>query len=156
MAAVRAAPLFGLTLNVTVPLPVPEAPPVTTSHDAFDVADHAQPSSTVTSTEPLPPSETTLLPGADSVPVHGGGNGASCDTVTVFPAIVTVPVRTVVPSLAATVNDTLPLPDPEAPLATAIQAAFEVADQEQVSVPLTAIARDSPPAAADAVIGDTE
>jgi hypothetical protein len=44
----------------------------------------------------------------------------SCDTVNVEPAIVSVPIRAP-PVLAATVNETLPLPVPLAPLVTVIQ-----------------------------------
>jgi hypothetical protein len=45
------------TAKVTVPLPEPEAPPVTDSHDALLTALHAHPEPAVTATLPLPPAE---------------------------------------------------------------------------------------------------
>ena len=52
---VVADPLLGATVKVTVPLPVPEAPPVTVTQLAFDVADHVHVDPVVTVTLPLPP-----------------------------------------------------------------------------------------------------
>jgi len=53
---VRAAPVFGATLNDTVPLPTPLAPPTSVIQSAFDVADHAHVAAdAVTAVEPDPP-----------------------------------------------------------------------------------------------------
>ena len=52
----RAAPVLAATVNATVPLPVPDAPPVTVSHPAFAVAVQVQvPADAVTATDPAPP-----------------------------------------------------------------------------------------------------
>jgi hypothetical protein len=45
------------TAKLTVPLPEPEAPPVTANHDALLAALHAHPEPAVTATLPLPPAE---------------------------------------------------------------------------------------------------
>jgi hypothetical protein len=47
--------VLAVALNVTVPLPVPLAPPVIVSHVALLAAVHAQPVPAVTLTEPPPP-----------------------------------------------------------------------------------------------------
>lgn len=58
---VRAAPVFAAAVNVTVPLPVPEAPAATVSHAAFAVAVHAHVlADAVTATEPGPPVSATF------------------------------------------------------------------------------------------------
>jgi hypothetical protein len=58
---VRAAPVFAAAVNVTVPLPVPDAPAVTVSHGAFAAAVHAQVfADAVTATEPGPPVSATF------------------------------------------------------------------------------------------------
>ena len=56
---VRAAPPFDATLNVTGPLPLPDAPLVSVIQASFAVAVHAQPAPAVTATLPLPPNEST-------------------------------------------------------------------------------------------------
>lgn len=60
----------------------------------------------------------------------GGAGGAACEIVNVFPAAVIVPVRAL-PVLAATENETVPLPDPEPPPAIVIHDAFAAAVQVQ-------------------------
>jgi hypothetical protein len=59
---------------------------------------------------------------------------------------VIVPVRDEVEVLAATVNATVPLPLPDAPLVTVIQAALLVAVQAQPLVVVTATVELSPAA----------
>ena len=49
------APVFAATLKLTVPLPVPDPPPVTVIQLAFDAALHAQFDPLVTLMLPLPP-----------------------------------------------------------------------------------------------------
>ena len=51
----RSAPVFAAQLNATVPLPLPEAPEVTLSHEgALLLAVQAQPVALVTLTDPEP------------------------------------------------------------------------------------------------------
>jgi len=59
----------------------------------------------------------------------GAAAGADCVTVNVFPAATIVPVRAVVPVLAATVNATVPLPVPACPEVIVIQPALADAVQ---------------------------
>src|SRR4051794_26814644 len=77
----RAAPVFAATVNATVPLPVPDAPPVTVSQPTFAPAVHAQVGAdAVTVTDPEPPPSATLWPVGAIENVHVGA-GAACDTV---------------------------------------------------------------------------
>jgi hypothetical protein len=56
----RAAPEFAATVNDTLPLPVPELPPETVIHAAFDAAVHAHvPADALTANDPEPPVSTT-------------------------------------------------------------------------------------------------
>jgi hypothetical protein len=108
----------------------------------FELAVHAQVAPAVTATDPLPPvAEIVWLVGA--MPnVHG----AACPTVSVWPPMVTVPVRAA-PGLAAAVTRTVPLPVPDDPAVTVIQSVlFEVAVQAQPAVVVTFVVA-SPPAA---------
>jgi hypothetical protein len=114
------------TLNVTVPLPDPLAPPVTTIQVALLEADHAHPLVVVTVNEPLPPLAGTVWDTGEIEYAHGAG-AAACVTVKVCPATVIVPVRSVVVELAATLNVMVPLPDPLAVPVIVIQAALLVA-----------------------------
>ena len=65
--------------------------------------------------------------------VHGAGAGADCVTVNVFPAATIVPVRVLVPVLAAAVNATVQLPVPAWPEVIVIQPALVVAVQAHVA-----------------------
>jgi len=150
---VRAAPVFGSTLRVTVPLPAPGPALVIAIHVDPVVADHAQLAPAMTSTLDAPPPDATDVPDADRAYSHVAGAG--CDTVTVLPAIVTVPIRSALPVFAATVSETLPVPVPEAPLAIVIQLALEAADQSHVSVAVTATDTEPPSEATAAVAGET-
>jgi hypothetical protein len=69
---------------------------------------------------------------------------------------VIVPVRDEVEVLAATVNATVPLPLPDAPLVTVIHAALLVADQAQPLVVVTAIVELSPLAGEFRLTGEIE
>jgi hypothetical protein len=55
----------------------------------------------------------------------------ACVTVNVTPAILSVPLRAIVDGLAATLNPTLPGPDPVAPLVIVIQDVLLSALQPQ-------------------------
>jgi hypothetical protein len=121
---------------------------LTISQSTLAVAVHAHAGAeAVTITLPVPPPD-----GADSVAgaienVHGGGGGAACDTVKICPAIVSVPVRGA-PGFASTLNPTAPLPVPEAPLATVIDAALVVAVHAHVGA--DAVTRTDPDEAVSA------
>jgi hypothetical protein len=69
-------------------------------------------------------------------------------TVNVEPAIVSVPVRLVVDVLAATLNPTVPGPEPDAPLLTVIHDALLVALHPH-PVPAVTVLVPVPPAAAN-------
>ena len=69
-------------------------------------------------------------------------------TLNVCPPIVSVPVRAAAPLFAATVNDTVVLPLPDAPLEMLIQSTFDLA--VHVQPPFVASATlPVPPAAAN-------
>ncbi len=52
---IRAAPVFGATTNVTVPLPLPDVALVSVIHDSLEAAVHAHPLAVVRFVEPVPP-----------------------------------------------------------------------------------------------------
>jgi hypothetical protein len=57
----RAVPVFAATVNATVPLPVPEEPPVIVNHGTLATAVHPQePADAVTVPEPDPPVSLTV------------------------------------------------------------------------------------------------
>jgi hypothetical protein len=97
-------------VSVTLPLPVPLAPVAMVIQVAVEVLVHEHAVPAVTSIVIVPPAaETVSLVGA-IVNVQGA---AACDTVTAWPAIVTVPMRAA-PAFAAAVivacPDALPPP----------------------------------------------
>ena len=123
-APVRAAPVvLAVALNDTIPVPLPDEPDVIDSHSAFADAVQAQPLTAVTVTVPPPAPAPRLTLGGTTAKVHAN---ASCVTVNVWPAMVSVPVRTE-PVFAATANETEPFPEPDAPEVTVIQLAFDAA-----------------------------
>lgn len=74
--AVRAAPLFALTVNATEPLPAPLAPDVIDTHPGAPVAVQPQPGPAVTATDPPPPAAATdWLPGEIPYVQDAGGFG---------------------------------------------------------------------------------
>jgi hypothetical protein len=82
-----------------VPDPVPDAPLEMTTHAALLDAVQAHPGDVVTATVPAPPAAANAwLPGA-IVKEH---EVAGCVIVNIFPAIVIVPLREMVPVLAVT------------------------------------------------------
>lgn len=108
---VRADPAeFAAALNVTEALPIPEAVPVE-SHVSLEAAVHAHPCGAVTLTDPLPPFAGTDPAEAEREYEHPTPD---CVTVNVRPAMVSVPVRENADVFAAAVNDTEPLPLPDA------------------------------------------
>src|SRR5205814_4556552 len=104
--------VFAATLNVTLPLPEPDAPVVTVIHVALLTAVHAQPVGAVTVVLPVPPAAATdwLVGEIVSVQVM-----PTCVTVALLPPAVMVPVRDDVDVFAAAVTEIDPLPEPLAP-----------------------------------------
>lgn len=81
----------------------------------------------------------------------------ACVTVTVFPATVNDPERLAVAVLAATENETDPLPEPETPAVTLSQAVLvEAVQLHPGEVAATVTARLPPPAGAARLIDVTE
>jgi len=86
--------------------------------------------------------------------VHGPTTRPSTRTATACPAIVTVPVRSLVDALAVTDTWTLPFPRPLPPLTIDIHARSDVALHAQPSAVVTAIDVDPPDAGKDRELVD--
>jgi sensor domain CHASE-containing protein len=125
---------FAAKLSVTVPLPAPDAPLDTVIQEALETAVHWHCDVVLTFTDELPP---LLLVESDVALMLYSQGAAACVTVTVLPAMVTVPVRVVVFGFAAKLSVTVPLPAPDAPLDTVIQEALETAVHWHCDVVLT-------------------
>jgi hypothetical protein len=110
---VRAAPVLGATVTVMEPDPLPEGDD-TLSQVCALVADHALGEHSdglgATVTVKASPAEGEVREVGDTSNLHPGT--PSWVTVTVCPAMVTVPVRAG-PGLGATVTDSVPAPDPD-------------------------------------------
>lgn len=133
---VRDAPLlFVATTNVTVALPRPGPALMIATQATLLAASHGQLASAVTLLLPNPPSDVNdrLEGEIDVVQV----DTADCVTVNVVAAIVRVPVRAVVPVLGATVNATLPGPDPLPPEVIEIHEALLLASHGQAGPVVT-------------------
>jgi len=124
-----------------VPLPEPEAPPVTVSHDALLAAVHVQPVCACIAKLPEPPAVAALAEPGETANEH---ELPASVTVKVLPAIVTVPVRELLALLAATLICTVPFPDPEPPDVTVTHDALLVAVQLHPLVAVTAMLADPP------------
>jgi hypothetical protein len=115
-----AAPVLAATLNATEPFPLPDEPLVMVSQSGFAVlAVHVQPAAAVTPTLPVPP----LAAIAWFAEARAGLQPLAWETVTVWPAIVNVPVRAAPPFTAA-LNATEPFPLPDVPLVIVSQSGF--------------------------------
>jgi hypothetical protein len=102
---------FGSAVTRTVPFPLPEAPFAIESQSRSSVAVHEQLAGAVTVTESVPPLDPNTSSTGDTTYVHGGGGPVpSCLTDTVWPAIVTVPVRAAWLWFGAAVIVTEPFP----------------------------------------------
>ncbi len=138
--------------NATAPFPLPPAPDVMVSHAALLVAVQLQPASVVTAVL----LELAAAPGVnvigETVNVHGT---PAWVTVTVWPAMVSVPVRGDVSVLAAMENATVPLPLPLAPEVTVSQEALLVAVQLQPVVVVTVALLEPAAAVGLNEVGDT-
>jgi hypothetical protein len=144
-------PVFAVTLNESVPLPVRPVPFEIVSHDAVSVADHAQPVDVVTVTEPVPAADERVTLVGDTVNEQ---LDADCVTVKVRPAAMIVPVRVEEAALASAVKATLPLPVPLAPLVIEIQVALVVAAHAQLDEVVTAMVLLPPPDAIVVLLGE--
>lgn len=111
---------------------------------------HEQPDAVVTDKDPVTPDADALTVPGVTVKVHGD---PGCVTVNVRPATVAVPERCDGVVLAATVSDTLPLPEPLAPAETVSQLALLAAVQPHPEAVATATTVVSPAAAAVRVVG---
>ena len=87
-----------------LPVPVPLAAPLIVIQLAWLAAVHAQVAAVSMRTSRLAaPSRATFSSSGDTVNVQGGGGAAACVTVTVKPATLSVPTRSVVAVWLATV-----------------------------------------------------
>ena len=88
--------------------------------------------------------------------MQGGGGGAACVTVKVFPATAIVAVRELLSVLTATMYPTRPLPVPEPPVMLT-QGALVVAVHAQLFADAVIEIEPDPPAAAKlCVVGEIE
>jgi hypothetical protein len=147
---VRAAPTFFDTLKPTLPFPVSLAPDVTVIHESLLTAVHEQPAGVVTFTVgPFPPP--AFIDALSGLMEYE--QPAVWFTVSVWPAIVSVPARAA-PPLAPTVNPTEPFPLPVAPDVTEIHPALLVDVHMHPAAVVTLTEGPAPPpAATDAFTG---
>lgn len=145
--------VFAAALKLTAPDPLPVAPAVSASHDTLVAAVHAHPVGVVTVVEPEPPAAPTLPPTGE---IEYEQPTPFCETVSAWPAIVSVPERAIELLLAATVKPTLPLPVPVAPLAIVIHEAPLVAVHAQPLAAVTLAVADSPVAGDVSLVGVSE
>jgi hypothetical protein len=120
---------------------------------ALSDAVQAQPLAAVTVTLALPPVGGKLTLDGDTEKVHGT---PACVMVTVRPAAVNVVLRAVVDMFAVAVNDTVPLPDPLAPLVMLSQLTLSEAVQAQPLAAVTEMLALPPAAARLWLVGATE
>lgn len=125
---------------MTVPEPIPDAPPITASSRGSLLTAahvHSVPAVWVTVNVVVPPAAGMLTTGGATVNAQfgatGDGDGGSCVTVTVRPAIVSVPDRCTVPLWAAMATVTALEPVPELPPVTVRNALLLTAVQPQVA-----------------------
>ena len=142
---VRATPGLAAELKLTGPFPAPAAPDVTVIQGALLVAVQAHPAAVVTDVEPVPPPAPIDCDVGEMENEHGGALKAFCETVKVWPAIVSVPLRAA-PVFAATEKLTVPLPFPDAPEVTVIQLSALTAVHAQPVSAVTETDRVPPPA----------
>ena len=145
---------FAFTLRFTVPLPVPDAPDVTTIHETGLVAVQPHPLPPVTVTLLVSPAAATLLLTGLMMNVHGAVAPLWL-TVNVCPAIVNVPLRALELALAETEKLTVPGPVTEAGDVSVIHASFARAVHTQVAPALTETERDVAAAGTDSDVVDS-
>ena len=150
---VRLAAVLAATLNETDPLPAPVAPLVTVINVLLLTAVHGQPGVAVTVVVPVPPDVVNDWLDGDVEPLHVAP-AASWVMVNVAPAIVREPVRSLPELFAPTLNDTGPLPVPDAPLITVIHGALLTAVQAHQSAAVTVLLPPPPADVKDWVVGE--
>jgi hypothetical protein len=149
---VRAAPVFAAVVKAIEPLPVPAAGLVIVSHcGSLEDAVHPQAGPAVTVTVPEPPPAAKFWLVGASAKVHA----ACCVTVSVWPPIVTDPLRAA-PLFAATAICTVPFAAPDAPAVMVIHASVVEAVQAQPAPAVTAISNVPPGACESTAVGKIE
>ena len=143
-------PVLAATVKATLPLPVRLLPPVKVIQLALLATVHAHALVVVTVVLPVPPAATTLCDVGDRLKLQL----PACDTVKVCPAMVSVPVRELVPVLAATVKATLPLPVRLLPPVKVIQLALLATVHAHALVVVTVVLPVPPAAATLCDVGD--
>jgi hypothetical protein len=138
------AEVLAATAYATVPMPLPLPPPVTAIQDALLEPVHAQPLVVVTPVVNGPPAAGADCAVDDSVKLQV----PLCVTVSVFPAIVSVPVRGTVVVLAVTLYETVPLPVPLLPPVTVIHDVLLLTPVHPHPLVVVTAAEYEPPAAA--------
>jgi hypothetical protein len=143
---------FVATMKVTVPLPRPGPEWSTATHATLLIASHSHAVLVVTVALPNPPSEVNQ-PAVDEID-GVQALGVVCVTVKVVPAIVNVPVRNAVPVFGATVNATLPDPEPVVPAIMVIHDVVVLDSQSHPTPALTRLMPVPPPPANVWLVGD--
>ena len=159
-SATRSVPERGLGLGLaaisiaTVPLPVPLVAPVSVSQASFEVAVHEHDGVVVTSV--------LLEPDAGPAEIVRGDTAneqlvaAAWSTVTVWPAIVSVPERGDVSAFSAIENNTVALPVPLAALVSVSQDAFATAVHAHEDGVVMSTLPEPAAARADTFVDDSE
>ena len=145
---------FAMALKLTGPLPAPVAPAVTANQPtALLTAVHAHPPGAVTIVVPPPPPATTdwLMGLRLNVQL-----AAAWETVNVWEAIVSVPVRADVFGFGATEKPTDPPPLPLDPLVTVIQPSLLAPVQAHPACVVTLVDPVPPAATTDWLAGEIE
>ena len=150
----RSPPPLAATLKGIEALPVPDEVPRAIHGAALDAAHAHVLCDAATVTVPLPPAAANDCGLALTVNVHGGGAPA-CVTANVWPATVTMPLRSFVAVFAATSRRTVPLPLPFAPAPIVIHGVLEDADHVQPAPAATETVTDPPAAATLAFVADS-
>jgi hypothetical protein len=145
--AERCGSMLAAIVMLNVPVPVREADDPIVIHAGIPVADHAHPLLVeIEKLLVLLAAATDTLAG-DTVKVQV----PACVTVNVRPPIVTAPVRSVAPVLAATRMVDVPFPEPLPPAVTEIHDAPPVAVHAQ-PFPAVTVTVDVSPAAATVLL----
>jgi hypothetical protein len=139
----------------TVPLPLPLVVPFSVSQESFDAAVHAQVEVVVTSTLDEPAAAPAGIVSGETV-YEQVTAAAAWLTVTVWPAIVSVPERGDVSVFWAIVNDTVALPEPVAALVSVIHETFEAAVQPHEDGVVMSTLPEPAAAGAGMVVADNE
>jgi len=137
----------------TVPLPVTGVGEVIDSQLLFALADHSQPAAAVTVIDPLEAVTGNDEDVAESTGAHG--EAPACVIVTVCPAMVRVPVRSVVDELAAVSKATVPFPEIGVADVTDSQLLLAVAVHSHAAAADTVMVPDDEVDGIDAVAADS-